>query len=184
MQNSEPVRKTSHYLLRKFPACKESVNKSSSKLCSFSLAPTKMTACDARHWRERILVLFIAHGWLPFYLRMSQSLMHACSQQLPQAEDSLPKAVLEARRFALGKWTLTFAVCFQNICCKTPAAGTTSSKDMLLPSTCAQVSLLGVLRLLLCWRLFSPPSPYLPALPSIYSPHQATARNTIRKTTA
>lgn len=90
-------------------------------------------------------VLFIAQGWLPLplYLRMSKSLMHSCSQQLSQAEDSLPKAVLEARRFSLGKWTLTFLVCFQTVCCKTPAAGTTSSKDTLLPSTCAQVSLLG-----------------------------------------
>lgn len=90
-------------------------------------------------------VLFIAQGWLPLplYLRMSQSLMHSCSQQLSQAEDSLPKAVLEARRFSLGKWTLMFLVCFQTVCCKTLAAGTTSSKDTLLPSTCAQVSLLG-----------------------------------------
>lgn len=80
----------------------------------------------------------------------------------------------------MGKWILTFLVCFQTVCCKTPAAGTTSSKDTLLPSTCAQSpSWVGVLRLLLCWGLFSPPSPYLLALPSIYksTPSHSTKHN-------
>lgn len=129
------MRKTSH----KIPACKDNINKSCSKLCSFSLAPAKMTAWDARHWRERMLMLFIAHGWLPLplYLRSLQSLMYSCSQQLSQAEDSLPRAVLEALGFALGKWTVIFAACSQAVYYKPPPAGTTSSKAAPLPDTCA-----------------------------------------------
>lgn len=102
-QNSESVRKATH----KIPACKEHINKSISKLCSFSLAPAKMSALDARHRRERMLMLFIAQGWLPLplYLRSSQSLTYSCSLRLSQAEDGLPRAVLEALGFALGKWT-------------------------------------------------------------------------------
>lgn len=102
-QNSESVRKATH----KIPACKEHINKSISKLRSFSLAPAKMSALDARHRRERMLMLFIAQGWLPLplYLRSSRSLTYSCSQRLSQAEDGLPRAVLEALGFALGKWT-------------------------------------------------------------------------------
>lgn len=66
-----------------------------------------MTAWDARHQRERMLMLFIAQGWLPLplYLRSSQALTYSCSQWLSPAEDGLPMAVLEALGFALGKGT-------------------------------------------------------------------------------
>lgn len=139
-----------------------------------------MTAWDARHWRERMLMLFIAPAWLPLplYLRMSQSLMHSCSQQLSQAENSLPKAVLEARRFALGKWTIRFEACPQTVSCKPPAAGTTSSKDMLLPSTCAQLSLLSPEATALLEALL--PSITLPtslAIPLQSTPSHSTKHN-------
>lgn len=75
-------------------------------------------------------MLFIAHGWLTV-------LMYSSSQQLSEAEDSLPRAVLEVLRFALGKWTVTFAACSQTVYYKPPAAGTTSSKAAPLPATCA-----------------------------------------------
>lgn len=119
-----------------------------------------MTAGDARHWRDRMLMLFIAHGWLllPLNLRNFKSSMYSCSQQLSEAEDGLPRAVLEALRLALGKWTVTFAACSQAVYYKLPAAGTTSSKAAPLPATCAWLFLLGAMRL--CWRIFLPPSPY------------------------
>lgn len=128
--------------IHKIPARKQNTNKSCSKLCSFPLAPAKMTAWDARHWREKMLMLFIAHGWLPLplYLRSSQSLIYSFSQQHFEAEDSLPRAVLEELGFPWGKWTVMFVACSQTVYYKLPPAGTTSSKAAPLPATCARLS--------------------------------------------
>jgi len=110
-----------------------------------------------------------------------QSLIYSCSQQLSQAEDSLPRTVLEVLGFALGKRTVIFAARSQTVCYKQPPAGTTSSK----PAPCypglshplgsrEAADLLEAL----------PPPITLPASASLSSPHQASVRNSSRKTAA
>lgn len=162
----------------KIPACKQNTNKCS-KLCSFSLAPAKMSVWDARHWRERMLMLFIAHGWLPLplHLRSSQSLMYSFSQQLSEAEDSLPRAVLEELGFAWGKRTVTFVASSQTVYYKLPPAGTTSSKAAASPATRAWLSPPRAMGLQLCWRLFLPP-------PSCQLCHPSTVHTKPRKETS
>lgn len=69
------------------------------------------------------------------YLRISQSSTYSCSLRLSQAEESLPRAVLEAQRFALGKWT---EMCSLFPTCPFQTASSRHSPQQRLPVLSAQ----------------------------------------------